>query len=152
MAFPERLRRIVRALLTAVTAVMLLSPAAAQSGEKYSARLAWVPTGGAAARVTGRGAASATLSGRTLAIAGTFEGLGGQATLAKLHRGIAKGARGPAIADLVVTPGTSGTLSGSATLTAEQIEDLKQGRLYVQLHSDKGVAPDGSNLWGWFLR
>jgi hypothetical protein len=29
---------------------------------------------------------------------------------------------------------------------------LKQGRLYVQLHSDKGVAPDGSNLWGWFLR
>jgi len=152
MAFSTRLRCAVIALLTAATLTMVGRPAAAQTGEKYTARLAWVPTGGGAARITGRGAATATLTGRVLTIAGTFEGLGGQATVARLHRGIAKGARGPAIADLVVTTGTGGTISGSVTLMPDQIEELKRGRLYVQLHSDKGVAPDGSNLWGWFLR
>ena len=50
--------------------------ALAQGGDKYSARLAWVPITGAD-RVTGKGSATATLSGKTLAIAGSFEGLGG---------------------------------------------------------------------------
>ena len=46
----------------------------------------------------------------------------------------------------------SGTISGSANLTAEQVDNLRKGRLYIQVHSEKGVAPDGSNLWGWFSR
>jgi hypothetical protein len=58
------------------------------------------------------------------------------------------GVRGPAIFDLTVSAATSGTLSGSVDLTAEQIESLKKGRFYVQLSSEK--APDG-NLWGWLL-
>ncbi len=124
----------------------------AQSGDRYTARLAWVPTGGGSGRVAGRGVATATLMGRTLAIAGTFEGLGSPASLARLHQGIAKGARGAAIADLTVTKAISGTVSGSVTLTPEQAQGLAQGRLYMQLHSDKGVAPDGANLWGWFLK
>jgi hypothetical protein len=126
---------------------------AAQGGDKFTARLAWVPISGAdRANVTGKGSATATLSGTKLAITGSFDGLVAPATVARLHQGIAKGARGPAIADLVITKGTSGTISGSVNLDAEQLESLKQGRLYVQLHSEKGVAPDGSNLWGWFLR
>ena len=76
----------------------------------------------------------------------------GQATVARLHRGIAKGARGAAIGDLTVTQAASGKLSGSVDLTAEQVEALKQGKLYVQLHTAKGVAPDGSTLWGWLLK
>jgi hypothetical protein len=112
-----------------------------------------VPISGAErANVTGKGMATATLSGTKLAITGTFEGLAAPATVARLHQGIAKGARGPAIGDLQISKGPSGTISGSFNLTAEQLESLKQGRLYVQLHSEKGVAPDGSNLWGWFLR
>ncbi len=65
---------------------------------------------------------------------------------------MAKGARGKPIADLTVPKTTSGTFTGTVTLTDEQIEALKQGRLYLQLHGDKGLAPDGANLWGWFLR
>jgi hypothetical protein len=123
----------------------------AQGGDKYTARLFWVPTAGAE-RVTGKGSATATLSGRSLTISGSFEGLGGPATVARLHEGIAKGARGKTLTDLTITKAASGTISGSATLTAEQVEALRQGKLYIQIHSDKGVAPDGANLWGWLLR
>jgi hypothetical protein len=140
----------------ALTIAALLSASAlvsAQGGDKFTARLGWVPiTGAERANVTGRGSATATLSGSKLAINGTFEGLASSATVARLHQGISKGARGPAIADLTISKGTNGTISGSVNLNPEQLEGLKQGRLYIQVHSEKGVAPDGSNLWGWFLR
>jgi hypothetical protein len=126
-------------------------PGTAQNGDKYTARLSWVPTAGAE-RVSGKGSASATLSGRALTITGSFEGLGGPATVARLHEGIAKGARGRAVTDLTLSKATSGTLSGSATLTPEQVESLRQGKLYIQIHGEKGLAPDGANLWGWLLR
>jgi hypothetical protein len=58
------------------------------------------------------------------------------------------GVRGPAIAELTVTSGTSGSVGGEVTLTAAQVEGLRQGRIYLQLHSES--APDG-NLWGWLL-
>ena len=129
-------------------------PLTAQSGEKFTARLGWVPTAGPndRANVTGKGSATGTLSGRKLTISGTFEGLAAPATLARLHQGVAKGARGNAITDLTVSKGASGTLSGSIDLTPPQVEALRQGKLYIQLHSEKGSAPDGSNLWGWLLK
>jgi hypothetical protein len=137
----------------AIACVVVVVPLAAQGGETFAARLAWVPISGAdRANVTGTGTATATLTGTKLAIAGSFEGLAAPATVARLHDGVAKGARGPAIADLVVTKAVSGTLSGSIDLTKAQLDSLRQGRLYVQVHSEKGVAPDGSNLWGWLLR
>ena len=123
----------------------------AQGGDKYSAPLAWVPIAGAD-RVTGKGSATATLSGKTLAISGSFEGLGGPATIARLHQGVARGARGKPVADVTVPKATSGTFSASIALTDEQLEALKQGKLYLQLNGDKGLAPDGANLWGWFQR
>lgn len=129
-------------------------PATAQSAEKFTARLSWVPTAGPADRVnvTGKGSATGTLTGRKLAITGSFEGLAAAATVARLHQGITKGARGNAITDLTVTKAPSGMLSGSVDLTQAQVDALRQGKLYIQLHSEKGVAPDGSNLWGWLLK
>ena len=140
----------------AMTAALVGSafPLTAQSGEKFTARLAWVPTAGAAdrANVTGKGSATGTLSGRKLTIAGSFEGLAAPATVARLHQGVAKGARGAAITDLTISKAASGMLSGSVDLTPPQVEALRQGKLYIQLHSEKGSPPDGSNLWGWFLK
>jgi hypothetical protein len=144
---------VVRVAMTAALVGNTL-PLNAQSAEKFIARLGWVPTAGAAdrANVTGKGSATGTLSGRTLTITGSFEGLAAPATVARLHQGLAKGARGAAITDLTISKGASGTLSGSIDLTPPQVEALRQGKLYIQLHSEKGVAPDGSNLWGWFLK
>jgi hypothetical protein len=145
---------ILTVLMTAARAGSAL-PLTAQSAEKFTARLGWVPIAGPndRANVTGKGSATGTLSGRQLTITGTFEGLAGPATVARLHQGIAKGARGAAITDLTISKGAaSGTLSGSIDLTPPQVEALRQGKLYIQLHSEKGVAPDGSNLWGWLLK
>lgn len=156
----SRLPRLATALVTVVAAAAALQ---AQSGEKYTARLSMVPAANAAQanNVIGRGAVTATLSGNTLTISGTFEGLPAAATAARLHQGIAKGARGKAIAELTISKAAAGTLSGSVTLTADQAAALKQGRLYVQVHSERGIPPeqgkvqpevDNSNLWGWLLR
>jgi hypothetical protein len=127
---------------------------AAQSGDKYSIRFGRVPVANAreGETITGHGAATATLSGTRLAINGSFEGLASPATIARVHRGVAKGARGPALGDLTVSKATSGTISGTIDLKAEDLADLKSGKIYVQVHSEKGLAPDGSNLWGWLLR
>jgi hypothetical protein len=145
----------IRLALVAITlaAFAVSVPLRAQGTDTYTARLAWVPTTppiGPTSRV--KGFATATLAGRKLTISGAFDGLAAPATVARLHRGIAKGARGAAIGDLTVTQAASGKLSGSIDLTAEQVEALKQGKLYVQLHTAKGVPPDGSTLWGWLLK
>ena len=148
------LRQYVVTVAIAAAFVASAAPLTAQGTEKFTARLGWVPTAGPNDRVnvTGKGTATGMLSGRKLTINGMFEGLAGPATIARLHQGVAKGARGAAISDLMVSKGASGTLTGSVDLTAPQVEALRQGKLYIQLHSEKGVAPDGSNLWGWFLK
>jgi hypothetical protein len=150
------------AVLTFVVVLMwawaAAHPVLAQTGEVYTARLGWVPLAGPNDRqyVSGKGSVSATLTGMRLAIAGTFEGLPAPVTVARLHRGIIKGARGPAMGDLMVMKtgdGTAGTISGNLTLTTVDVEQLKAGRLYVQVHSEKGLPKDdGSTLWGWLLK
>ena len=137
-----------------VLLVLASTSLTAQSGDKYSIRLGRVPVANAreGASITGRGTGAATLAGRTLTISGSFDGLSSPATVARLHRGVAKGARGPALGDLTVSKGPTGTFSGAIDLTPEDLADLKLGKLYVQVHSEKGLAPDGSNLWGWLLR
>ena len=140
------------AIVAIALAAAFPAPVLAQS-DTYTARLGWVPTTPTdRPNVTGKGSATATLAGRKLTIAGSFEGLAAPATAARLHGGIAKGARGAAIADLTVTQAAAGKLSGSIDLTPQQVESLKQGKLYIQLHTAKGVPPDGSTLWGWFLK
>jgi hypothetical protein len=120
-----------------------------QSRSQFYARLSTVPIDLAMqSTIAGRGSVRAILVDRTLTITGEFADLKTPATFAKLHVGPNKGIRGPAIFDLKVTTGTDGTISGTLDLTEEQTRDLKGGRFYIQLHSEK--APEG-NLWGWLL-
>ena len=122
---------------------------AEQSKLQFRARLSTVPIDVAMqATVTGRGSVTATLVGHTLHVTGEFADLKTPATFAKLHASPDKGIRGPAILDLTATNSMTGRISGTLDLTQQQIEQLKSGRLYIQLHSEK--APEG-NLWGWLL-
>ncbi len=125
-------------------------PGRAQSPERYRVRLTTVPMdGGMRATVAGSGSATAILTDTRLTITGTFTGLRSPATDAHLYRGPVRGVRGSAIGDLTVEKAVRGTLSGSIELTPQQTRDLREGRLYVQMSSEK--APEG-NLWGWLLR
>jgi len=139
-----------RTFLTTAAAVMLLFGliAFAQT-ENYRARLSPVPVENSRAGITGVGSATATLTARSLAVRGTFEGMKTAATIAQIHLG-PRGVRGPVMFDLTVTKGApgAGAISGTFTLTAEQVEAVRSSRFYVQIHSEN--APDG-NLWGWLL-
>ena len=140
-----------RAFAVAFLGASLLSgepSVGAQSAKTYKARLSPVPVVAYTPTVTGSGSVTATVTGTKLTIAGTFQGLNTPATVAHLHKSPKPGIRGPMLFDLTVTSSTSGTIGGTFDLTAAQVQELAQGRYYVQLHSEK--APEG-NLWGWLL-
>jgi hypothetical protein len=144
-----------RMLFLTVALLALASAGGAQNGENaesFKARLSPVPINiSMMSTIAGTGSLTATLQGKQLTIQGTFEGLRSPATTAQIHRG-PKGIPGPAIVnlmDLSVTKAQKGTVSGTLDLTPDQIADLRNGRLYVQIQSER--APDG-NLWGWLLQ
>ena len=122
--------------------------------EPQRPRLGRVLIGAAEQRVPrfdGVGSVAATLSGNTLTITGSFEGLKSAATIGKVHQGKVMGARGPAISDLTITQAQKGSIAGTLKLTPQQVEALKKGQLYVQIHS-MGAPEGGANLWGWLVK
>jgi hypothetical protein len=158
-------KNLVLCLMALATSACLLValPLAAQSGEKYKARLAPAPPLGLrgqgrtpASFVAGIGSASATLSGSKLTISGSFEKMASAATVAKVGLGLAPGARLDLIFDLTLTksaeatpPGTSGAIAGTFDLTPAQVDALRLGKFYIQINSEG--APNG-HLLGWLLK
>jgi hypothetical protein len=132
--------------------VLACSFAAAQSPDRFFARLSWVPISLAEQHlVAGQGQATATLSRGRLSIRGSYNGLPASATAARLHRGATTGAQGPVIGDLEVTPSRDGTFSGEIELDRAQRAALLAGHLYIQLYAEPGVPPDNAILRGWLL-
>jgi hypothetical protein len=123
-------------------------PASDAAFRSYRARLTPVPVETTtAASITGSGLVTATLTGTRLSVNGTFAGMKSAATLAQVHLG-AKGIRGPVEFDLSVENASRGEISGNVTLTKVQLDSLKKGWFYIQIHTEQ--APEG-NLWGWLL-
>lgn len=142
-----------RVRISALVGTLILlagSSAIAQNGESFKARLSTVPVDATMlSTVAGSGSLKAVLAGNKLTITGSFQGLRSPAIRASLHIGPQKGIRGPAVHDLAVTKERTGSISRSLDLTSSEVEDLRNGRLYVQIDSER--APEG-NLWGWILR
>ena len=145
-------KRIVVSLVISLAFLRFAIASQAQSGTKFQGRLSPVPALGIpAASVRGVGSASATLTGRKLSVTGTFEKMASAATVARLHTGQLTGVRGEPLFDLTVTKtgtGTTGMVAGTFDLTPAQVDALKKGRLYIQIHSEG--APNG-HLFGWLL-
>ncbi len=126
---------------------LAIGPAVA--AEQFETRLSPSPlTDGTRVNMTGEGRAHAELDGNKLTISADFHGLSSNATTAELYDGPGIGIPGPKAFDLTITPATSGTVSGSLTLTSRQVAAVRHGHFYVQINSQK--APDG-NLAGWLL-
>ncbi len=138
-----------RMWMAVVLGAAMAAAAAAQAPVTYKTRLAPVAIDAAMkTTIAGEGSASAVLTGTKLTVTGTFEGLKSPATMAHIHQGTATGVRGAKLLDLTVSKAMEGSVSGTFDLTPEQVDALKKGKWYVQIHSEK--APDG-NLWGWLL-
>jgi hypothetical protein len=130
--------------------VLMLLPFAVTAADVFKVRLTPVPIeASTAAKTKGVGNATASLDGTTLTLNGSFAGLQGAATVARLHEGAATGVRGPAIGDFTVPQAPSGSFAATLSLTAAQAQSVRQGRAYLLIHS--AAAPDG-NLWGWLLQ
>jgi hypothetical protein len=144
--------RMVRLVLVALAGASLAAPggsASAQGAKTFKARLSPVAIDlTMMATIAGGGSVTAVLTGNKLAITGSFDGLKSSATVAQVHKSPVTGVPGPSIVDLACAHDMSGSITGTLTLTAQQVADLEKGRLYVQLSSER--APDG-NLWGWLL-
>jgi CHRD domain len=136
-----------------VFSLMIAAGLQAQTAEKFKGRLAPVPALGVPVpSVAGVGSASASLTGRKLTVSGTFEKMASPATVGHLYVGQLTGVRGEPVFDLTVSKsgdGTTGTIAGSFDLTAAQVDALRKGRLYIQVHSEG--APNG-HLLGWLLK
>jgi CHRD domain-containing protein len=144
------MRRLFMQLTACAGLLLLAAPGVSQNPERYRVRLTTVPMdGGMRNTVAGNGSASATLVGTKLSISGTFDGLKSPATSAQVRSGVAKGVRGNPIGNLEIAKSTKGSISGSVDLTADQVKSLREGRLYVEVASER--APEG-NLWGWILK
>ena len=131
-----------RVVTTAASLLLVLAVAAcaprAGTGNDFRADLSGdeeVP----AVATTGMGASTATLDPETMTlnVTGTFSGLSAPASAAHIHAG-RRGENGDVVFPLVLAAegdGTSGTLEGEFTLTPEQVDTLRSGGYYVNVHT-----------------
>jgi hypothetical protein len=131
-------------LKMAVTGVALLALAACAT---YSDNMpSWMPGSNAIgvklspAEEVPPASSSATGSGSIRvaedgSVSGSVSTTGVQGTMAHIHQG-AKGANGPVIVPLTKS-GDTYTVPAGAKLNASQMQALKAGGLYVNVHSDK---------------
>jgi len=157
-------KRSVVSVTTGIGLALLVISAVAQSGDKYKVRLTPAPAltsrgaGIAISRAAVAGAeghGDATLNGKKLSISGSFDKLASPATEAHLFLGVAMGARSWGSAPIFnltlmkAADGKSGTFNGSFDLTNDQVDALKKGKIYLQVHSEG--SPTG-HLLGWLLK
>jgi hypothetical protein len=134
--------------ILAIALTLFFAQTPAPPATSFRARLSPVPVeSNNASKITGTGAVMATLDGAKLTISGTFQGMKSAATIAQVHMG-QRGVRGPVEFDLDITKSPNGSIAGVLTLTKVQIDTLRRGWYYIQVHAEQ--APEG-NLWGWLL-
>lgn len=132
-----------RVFLAAALAVTFVSAASADT-IGYTARLTGsreVPK--TTSKGTGKLDASLDTSSKVLSYTLTFDGLTGPATMAHLHGPAPRGQNAGVLVPLgkdVTSP-----LTGTATLTDDQIDALKAGKVYVNIHT---AANPGGEIRG----
>lgn len=135
--------------LACLTTVLLAAhPPPAQADERFGGRLSRLPVDPATApAVRGSGEVSAVLAGDALTIVATFEGMSSPATAAHVHRAPA-GRRGPIAFGVDVPGAAAGRIDQTIRLTDAQIDHLRAGRYYLQIHTENNA---GGELRGWLL-
>ena len=122
-------------LAALLVAISVAAPSA--QSRQYRTRLSPVALDVAMqATIAGSGSVTATLTGTTLTLTGTYTGLKTTSTVARMHRSPRTAMRGPAIGDLKITLGTSGTIS--------DVNDLAAGSRRSTTTNFNGLGGGGS--------
>jgi hypothetical protein len=128
--------RVAGSLVLVVMCTCLLHPSA-QTKETFTGALAPMPAGAIdATTMIGTGSVTAVFDGRHLEISGAFENLASPATVAQI-RHAKRGTRGSSIASFDVPRAPAGKFEAHFTLTPLQVQDLKNGWLYVQIGTER---------------
>ena len=135
------MRRESRFVWLAAAVLMLASCGDDEDDTDFDAELT-----GAAERPTpvstaATGEVEATLQDLVLTVAGDFQGLTGPATAAHVHGPATEEEAAGVLCPLVATAAASGTVIGTCTLTEEQVGQLRDGLMYVNVHT--GQYPQG---------
>ena len=122
--------------------------ATAKAGDTFTVRLSVVPVDARTTLTTsGTGSVRAVLIEDQLFLTGAFEGMGSAAIAAHIHLG-RPGQRGPIAFQLSVSKNASGVLGGGVRLTDEEVQALRDGAYYIQVHTE---GNPGGELRGWIL-
>lgn len=92
-----------------------------------------VPPSGSSA--VGTAIVTYNTSTKFLQVVGDYQNLSSTISATHIHSPATVGANAPVLIPLTHTGGTSGVISGSATLTAGQESDLMNGLMYLNVHS-----------------
>jgi hypothetical protein len=93
-----------------------------------------------AVTTTATGSVTVTIDGSELTLNGTYTGLSAAASGAHIHGPAAAGSNAGVFLELSFTAATSGTLSGTKTLTAEELSNLEDGLYYVNVHTPPNAS------------
>lgn len=138
----------IAAALAGLGALAVGAAGLAQDGARFGGRLSVLPVDFATRpTMSGSGRAEGVLAGRTLTVAGAFEGLSSPAAAARLHRA-PPARRGPAVFALDVTAAAAGRVAGEVELDDAQMRALRRGEYYVQIATRDNP---GGELRGWLL-
>lgn len=123
-------------LLGALAALSFASPASALGIQVYHVTLnsaEEVPPNGS----TGTGPCVVSLNDVTgfVSVSGSFTGLTTSAVAAHIHGPAVPGVNAGVLVGLTATSATSGTISGSGTLSPANITNMLNGLMYLNIHS-----------------
>ncbi len=125
-----------RILITLAAASLLAACAPMNSGMSFGATLSGANERPTPVQTGGVGAVTATLDGTTLNLNLTFSGLSGNALAGHIHGPADKeSAAGVLFPFKNVPAAPDGTFTESVTLTDAQIQELRDGKYYVNFHT-----------------
>ena len=84
---------------------------------------------------TGQATVSLDLDASTVTVAGSYENMSSNVVAAHIHGLAGVGENAGVIVPLDTSGGTSGTVSGSGALSADDLQGVLDGRTYVNIHT-----------------
>jgi hypothetical protein len=118
-----------------LAAASILALTACGDDNSFEAELSGAKEKPTAVTTSATGSATAEIDGTSVVVEGDFTGLSGPATLAHIHGPADVNASAGVICPLTVPSAAAGTITGTCTLTAEQLQQLRDGLMYINIHT-----------------
>lgn len=121
----------------AVVAVAALALSACSDEDEFEAEMNGASERPTPVNTQATGNAVVKIEDTSVTVTGDFEGLSGPAVAAHIHGPADKETAAPVLCPLTATAAVSGTLSGSCSFSEDQLQQLRDGQMYVNVHTQQ---------------